>query len=35
MTLNKYMEYTDDMGRVAAEKYALYLRENSTNKGKN
>ena len=31
MTLNKYMEYTDDMGRVAAEKYALYLRENSTN----
>lgn len=31
MTLNKYIEYTDDMGRVAAEKYAQYLRENSTN----
>lgn len=31
MTLNKYMEYTDDMGRVAAEKYAQYLRENSHN----
>lgn len=30
MTLNKYMEYTDDMGRVAAEKYAQYLSENST-----
>ena len=31
MTLNKYMDYTDDMGRVAAEKYAQYLRENSHN----
>lgn len=31
MTLNKYMEYTDDMGRVAAEKYALYLSENGAN----
>lgn len=30
MTLNKYMAYTDDMGRIAAEKYALYLRENSS-----
>lgn len=31
MTLNKYMEYTDDMGRVAAEKYAQYLSENGAN----
>lgn len=31
MTLNKYIGYTDDMGRVAAERYAKYLRENSTN----
>lgn len=31
MTLNKYMEYTDDMGRVAAEKYEQYLRENTVN----
>ena len=29
MTLNKYIAYTDDMGRVAAERYAKYLRENS------
>ena len=31
MTLNKYMEYTDDMGRIAAEKYAQYLSENGAN----
>ena len=35
MTLNKYMEYTDDMGRIAAEKYAQYLSDNSSIKGQN
>jgi len=31
ITLNTYAKYTDDMGRVGAEKFAAYWAENTKN----
>ena len=35
LTLNIYAKYTDDMGRVGAEKFAAYWRENADVQGNN